>query len=181
VKIAIADFPITIPIPFEIYLEPTIDGEISFINFPLELHKCWDIGGATVTIDGSISSLYLRLIKMANTIAGLFGKDFLPAEYAQLLPDVDISEWLEIEEKPNSYEMLSHPRSFVCTDVKEVRVPAGTFNSYEVVLDYDPWAANWDVHTMYHFAPEIAMIIDGSLVIGDFVSVHAELVDTSFI
>ncbi|MDG6229080.1 MAG: C1 family peptidase [Candidatus Thermoplasmatota archaeon] len=180
VKMTIGDLPFAIPIPFDIKVEPIITGEISFIDLPLHLHKCWDNGGATVFIDGTISSPYLTLLYRINKIASLFGKGFLPSEYAQLLPDVDISDWFELEEIANQFEFLKHPRSFVCTALEEVIVPSGTFEAYKVVLEYQGVKDDLDVSMMYHYSPEVAMITDCSLDIGDDITVHAELVETSF-
>lgn len=180
IKMSIAEIPFKIPVPFEINLEPELDGGLTFINFPLNTNNCWSTGDTTISIDGTISSFYLKVIKMANAIAKLFGKEFLPPEYKQLLPDIDISKWLEIEEISNSFEIISHPRAFICTEIEEITVPAGTFESYEVTFDHEmAGESNFDVVFNYHFALEVAMIADASLTVGDFLSIHAELIKTA--
>jgi hypothetical protein len=152
---------------------------VKFIDFPIQLNHCWCTGDAIVSLDGEIKSFYLNLISKANTIAKLFGKGFLPYEYEQLLPDIDISDWLELEEIDNSFEIQSHPRAFVCTDQEQITVPAGTFDCYQVDFDYEPFEANWNVLFTYYFSPEIAMLSEATFDIGDFAHVHAELAETS--
>jgi C1A family cysteine protease/PKD repeat protein len=179
IKISIEGIPVSFPIPFDVTLNPILDGGISFIQFPIEVCNCWDTGGATVSLDGTISSFYLKVLKTANRIASLFGKEIISPEYAQLLPIIDISDFLDLEEVDNSFEIISHPRSFVCTDFEAVTVPAGTFDAYCVVLEYEHWTGDWNVDMGYHFSPEVAMITDASLDVGDMLFIHAELVETS--
>lgn len=181
IKVSIADLPIKIPFPFEIVLDPVIDNGITFIDFPMQINHCWCTGDATVSLDGEINSFYLNLITKINAIAKLFGKGFLTEEYEELLPDIDISEWLEMQEIENSFSIQSHPRAFVCTDIEQVTVPAGSFESYKVEFDYEPYYAEWGLSFGYFFSPDVAMLSDATLEFGDFARIHAELTDTSLL
>jgi hypothetical protein len=181
VKVSLDGFPLNIPVPFDVTIDPVIDEEFSFISFPLDVNKCWSTGENMVTIDGEISSFYLKLIKTVNTIAKLFGKGFLPEQFEQLLPILDISDLLEEMEIPNSFEVMSHPRSFVCKNFEPITVPAGTFDAFEILGSYESWNTNkdMDITAEYYFAPETAMIVDMSISIGDFASIHAELIESN--
>jgi len=86
-------------IPANINLNIEFDNPFEVIQFPLETGNIWGFPSntATISIDGSIQSVWLRLLTLVNRIVPI-----IPAEFAQYLPNVDIADVL------NDYGIETH-------------------------------------------------------------------------
>ncbi|GEM_PF-319266 len=145
-----------IPNDITINLEGDFDEPYSSLNFPLETEKGWGLPPAIVTLDGTARSPLFRLAKIANTLASLFGKSFLPPEIVFLLPVIDISELLTVMTESNEIEIPEIPdylyrdvRAFKCLTTTQHTVEAGTFPVREIsmvrgigMVYYSPDAGN---------------------------------------
>ena len=78
-------------IPANIDLTIEFDNPFVLLDFPLDDSNAWGLseGSVTVTIDGKIESIWLRILNIVNKIIPL-----IPEEFAQYLPVVDISDVL---------------------------------------------------------------------------------------
>jgi hypothetical protein len=130
-----------IPNGITIHLEAEFDEPYEPLNFPLETEKIWGLPPAIVTLDGTASSPLLRLAKIANTLASLFGRAFLPPEIVFLLPVIDIGELLTILRESNEIEIPEIPeglyrdvRPFKCLSTTQHAVEAGTFPAREISM-----------------------------------------------
>jgi hypothetical protein len=81
-----------IEIPANINIDIEFDQPIDILQFPLENDNYWGIPAnhVAITIGGSVESVWLRILDIINKIIPI-----IPAEIAQYLPDIDISEILE--------------------------------------------------------------------------------------
>ena len=129
------------PNDITINLEADFDEPYSPLNFPLETEKGWGLPPAIVTLDGTARSPLFRLVKIANTLAGLLGKSFLPPEFVFLLPVIDIGELLTLMMESNEIEIPEIPdylyrdvRAFLCLPTAQHTVDAGTFQVREISM-----------------------------------------------
>jgi len=131
-----------VTIPVEIDL--TIDFENPFeffMQFPLEDDNHWGFeeNVFTVSIDGKIDSVWLRILHFINKIIPI-----IPEQFAQFLPVVDISEVLESFGIPSEFEIdfpvnLDHYKAtnfFQVNGNENVNTKGGTYNCKKIsVLD----------------------------------------------
>ncbi len=124
-------------IPFSVNLDVTFDEPYQLFNYPLELNKGWGLPAGTITLDGTITSRYFRILLLLDRIAGLFGQDILPQYLAELLPVIDISDLLSTFGMSNVIEFAGLDNMFdenalKCRTEEEVTVDAGTFTTYDI-------------------------------------------------
>lgn len=124
-------------IPFTVNLDVTFDDPYQLLNYPLELGKGWGLPAATITIDGTVTSKYFKIISILDRLAGLFGRDLLPSYIADLLPVIDISELFETLGMSNVMEIAELDNLFDEHTLKvrteeDVTVEAGTFTTYNI-------------------------------------------------
>jgi hypothetical protein len=121
-----------------------IDITIDFIDpwplfqFPLEEGSEWGIpeGQALITIDGSVKSVWLRIINIINNFVPL-----IPEEFAQYLPNIDISELLEgmgipseIDLEIAAMEKFLRKTPFAVSGQEIVNVQGGSFSATRIKL-----------------------------------------------
>ena len=125
-------------IPVQIDLTIDFEDPFPLFAFPLEEGDKWGIpeGEVVVTIDGSSSSIWLRLLKIVNRFVPL-----LPPEIARHLPDIDISDLLDDLGIPSVMELeLSEMKSILRKSVFEVSgqetvdVEAGSYIATRIKL-----------------------------------------------
>jgi len=133
-----------ITIPANIDLNIVFDNAFEFLQFPLENGNIWGVPSntVTVTIDGSIESVWLRILNFVNKFV-----EIVPPEFAQYLPDIDISEILndygidtmyqiDIPEVPANllpYHSDTTPL-FEVVGSENINVAAGQFNAARISI-----------------------------------------------
>ncbi len=126
-------------IPIDVAIQAEFSQPFTLIDFPIGGDSNWGLPAFTVTVDGTVESIYFRIIYFINKLAAIIGLDFIPPEIEPFLPVIVISEvldYLGIENSidvPELNETLRKP-TFECMGMKSVNVPAGMFNSYEIAL-----------------------------------------------
>lgn len=130
-----------IPNDITINLEAVFDEPYSPLNFPMETDQGWGLPPAFVTLDGTVRSPLFRLLKLANTLASLLGRSFLPPEFVFLLPVVDIGELLTLMMDSNVIGIPEIPdylyrdvRAFLCLPTTQHAVEAGTFPARQISM-----------------------------------------------
>ena len=130
-------------IPFTLHINAVLelDHPYVIIDFPLDIDKSWGIPPANLTIDGTITSLWFRVIKIVNTITTVFGMPLLPPEFARLLPVIKIPELLSMFNLsnpmalPKIWDPLYHDiHPFLCKSVETVNVEAGGFKATKITM-----------------------------------------------
>jgi hypothetical protein len=166
--------PLPLLIPFEMAITIESDESYDIIEFPLYEEKTWAIPSVTISVDGSVQSIWLRVL---NIVDILTGHNLIPPEISSLLPVIDVSELLE-EFGLGKEIQIPVISSVACLGEEEVTVEAGTFQAFRISIP----------HLMeYSFAPETASILDLSMSLEDFatpygdlsVSMHGELMSTT--
>ena len=154
--------PIPLVIPFDITLAIACDEIFDPLVFPLYPEKTWNVPSVTITVDGSIKSIWLRVL---NIIDILTGQSIIPTEISSLLPVIDISELLE---GFGLGENIQIPviSSVTCVDEEEVTVEAGTFQAFRISI---PRLME------YSFALEPTSILDVSVVLEDLATPYGDL------
>jgi len=157
-----------IPIPMTIYLEVEMENPFPVIQFPLNSSfMVWGMPAINASIGGTIESIWLNIFNFINQkirkwgiippIARIFGLDEQMLQDASdmiddILPIIDIkyvlNEYLEVNNWVNTPEL---PFMFFCNDTAEITVPAGTFDTYEILIA-------GGLGTIY-YAPEVGNII----------------------
>lgn len=152
---------LTLRIPVEITLNTNFDNPYTILDFPLEIDKTWGLPYTNISIDGEVESVWLNIINFMNRIAKLFGYGFIPAEFEELLPVIDVSKALELLGYPNTFFVGETPPVFNCHSMEEITLPYGTVNAYNVNISVI------DVVNIY-YAPEVGNIVkisvDGSVI-----------------
>lgn len=130
----IISFPLpTIRVPVRVSLNIDFDVPYTLIDFPLSVDKTWSLPATTITVDGKITSIFLKLLNFINKIAGLFNIDLLPSELAEFLPDVDIGDVLNGYGNGNSFSIPENP-NIGCFSKNDISVGAGTYNAYNITV-----------------------------------------------
>lgn len=158
-KIKVTENPITplirflgLRIPLEINLNFDFSEPINIIDFPLEVEKIWGIPSTNISIDGRVESKWLNFINFVNRIFKLFNFGFIPTEFEEFLPVIDISKVFEFMGYPNSFSINEIPGIFFCNETHELILPYGTVNAYFI--------NNFMFKDMVkiYYAPEVANI-----------------------
>ncbi len=149
--------PLLLPairIPLSIEITTEFSTPCSLINFPISIDDSWGIPETTITVDGKISSIYLRPLHFIHRITRFF--QLIPDEFTEtsdlindLLPEPDIGEILMILQDSNTFEITETPELVYCSCYETITVPAGSFDSYKIELPaesgfycYSPTAKN---------------------------------------
>ena len=127
-------FPIpAIRVPARIYLNMDFDVPYTLIDFPISINKTWILPETTITIDGEITSIFLKLMNFINKIAGLFNVDLIPSEFAEFLPNIDIGDVLNGIGNGNSFLLPENP-NIGCYSIEDISIDAGTYNVYNITV-----------------------------------------------
>jgi hypothetical protein len=126
-------------IPFNVDLILDFDNSYTILQFPLGIGDSWGVEEAEITLDGTVTSRYLRILNIVNKLAAIFGLVIVPPEFAKYLPDIDISEYMTDQGIENVIELpamekLFRKPVFEVDSMKQVSVPAGSYSSYNVEL-----------------------------------------------
>jgi hypothetical protein len=126
-------------IPANIELNIAFDDAFELLQFPLENENIWGVSPNTVTvsIDGSVESVWLRLLSFVNKFIPI-----IPADFAGYLPNVDISEVLndfgidtmytiDIPEIPAELEKSA---IFEVMGSENINTQAGSINAVKVSI-----------------------------------------------
>ena len=125
-----------ISIPAQLDLTVDFEDPWPLFEFPLEEDKGWGIpaGQATITIDGSVESVWLRILSFVNKFIPV-----IPEEFAQYLPNVDISEFLEDMGIPTEIDLpiaameeFLRKTPFKVSGQETVNVEAGSFSATRI-------------------------------------------------
>jgi hypothetical protein len=127
-------------IPAVIEINIQCDQPLGLLEFPLENEKNWYIheNKLTVTIDGTIRSIWLRILNFINKFIPI-----LPPELAQFLPIIDISEVLNYFNYESVYEInipdldlkdSFKTKLFEIWGIEIIKVPAGNYNAVHVSI-----------------------------------------------
>ena len=153
---------IGLSVPFKFNAATTFAPTYNYLGFPLEEGNIWDIEGSSALISGELRSFWFYVIHFIERFSGY---DLLPNDIENLLPVIDISEALEIFGMSNPM-MLPTLTSVDCTDLKQITVPAGSFDAYEIVCSEG---------ITYYYAPEIANIIQVNVDISEMRTRNGEI------
>jgi hypothetical protein len=134
-------------IPANIELNIAFDDAFELLQFPLENENIWGFPSNTVTvsIDGSVESVWLRLLSFVNKFIPI-----IPADFAQYLPNVDISEVLndfgidstytidtpEVPAELMAYHADTTPL-FNVVGSETIETQAGSFNAAKISIIVD--------------------------------------------
>ena len=133
-----------ISIPANIDINIAFDNAFEILQFPLENENIWGFPAntVTVTIDGSIESIWLRVLNFVNKFVPI-----IPEEFAQYLPDIDISEILNDYGIDTSYQIdipeipavvLAYHRDttalFKVEGSETINTQAGSFNATKISI-----------------------------------------------
>ena len=150
----------TIRIPFDITLDINFDNPYPILDFPLHTYKVWGLPSTNVSVDGEISSIWLRIINFINNVLRIFGIDLIPPEYAKFLPVIDIGDVLEEFRGGSVFELSAVYPVFACFNTEDVMVEAGIFNAYNITIGEE--------NVRFYYAPEagniIKMSVDGNFI-----------------
>lgn len=124
-------------IPFSVDLSVSFNEPYELFDYPLELMKGWGLPGSNITIDGTITSPYFRLLSIIDKLAGIVGIDILPPFIADFLPIIDISEMLNSFGMSNemsipAFNDLFDEPALKCRSEEDITVKAGTFTTYDI-------------------------------------------------
>jgi hypothetical protein len=137
------------------------------LEFPLENDNYGYIheNAVTITIDGSVESVWLRILDIVNNFIPL-----IPAELAQFLPNVDVSEVLNYYEIPTEYE-FEYPdinikdtfktKIFEVWGTENVNTAAGTFNAVHVSL--------MEENIVLHYSEDVGNVVKLTGFVNDYI------------
>jgi hypothetical protein len=110
------------------------DVSVALLSFPLMPGMYWDLVATNFTVNGELSSFLFNVLNFINNFAKLFGKDFLPAPIAALLPVIDFNEALTTFLGANVFQIPGFAGVFYCPATETVDVPAGVYEAYNITL-----------------------------------------------
>ena len=167
-------------IPIEININAVFDQPYILLDFPINTDSEWGLPAGNITIDGTVNSIWLRILNIVNKLAKIIGMEFIPPELEQFLPVIDLSEVLESFGFPSTMEIPELEESFrkapfICSDQKTISVEAGTFDSYKITV----LSGMGDIY----YSPEVKNIVKITGYIGNFIpyleDIDIELVSVS--
>jgi hypothetical protein len=158
----------------KVTMNTTIDSStpVTLISFPLNIPSLWNMSATNVSLSGKIDSGWFHLIKFINDIATIFNITLIPEEYANLLPVIDIRDALETLGYPSVISIPSIEAAFYCVNMTEVSVPAGTYETYEIVIFGGTGAG--------YYAPSVGNIVKLSGEFPYFHTINMELTATNY-
>jgi hypothetical protein len=123
-----------IPIKGEIDLNIEMGTPLAMLEFPMATLTTWNLSATNFTLDGELRSIWLNIINFINKIASIFQIELIPPELAVLLPDVDLSDALDVLGVGSFFEIPEIPYAFVCLQRDNITVEAGTFDAYNISI-----------------------------------------------
>jgi hypothetical protein len=172
-----------ITIPAEIDLTIELDTPLElFMQFPLEDGDHWGFeeNVFTVSIDGRVESIWLRILSFINKFIPI-----IPEQFAQFLPVVDISEILDNFGIPSEFEIdfpinLDHYKStnfFQVNGNENVNTKGGTFNCKKISI--------LDDNANFYYCENAKNVVKLSAQLSDYIpileDINLELVETNTI
>jgi len=167
-------------IPIDVNIEVNFDQPYIFLNFPIDTGAEWGIPAGNITIDGTVESIWLKILYFVNKITSIVGIKLVSPELEQFLPVIDISEVLESYGYPAAIEIPAVDEAFrrapfICSDQKTVSVQAGTFDAYEITI----LSGMGNIY----YSPEVGNIVKATGYLGNFIpymeNIDLELVSVS--
>ena len=110
------------------------DSSVTLFKFPLMTGSSWNLSATNLSTTGTIQSLFFNLLNFLNNIAKLFGKEFLPADFAALLPVIDIKDAMTTYRGTNVFQVPVVPYAFLCLNTENISVIAGLFEAFNITL-----------------------------------------------
>lgn len=110
------------------------DSSVTLFKFPLMTGSAWNLSATNLSTTGTIQSLFLNLLNFLNNIAKLFDKEFLPADFAALLPVIDIKDAMMTYRGTNVFQVPVVPYAFMCFNKENISVIAGLFEAFNITL-----------------------------------------------
>jgi len=170
---------ILLSIPGTIDLHTHFDFPYAIIDFPFCVNQPWSLPASNVTFNGTIQSLWLRVLYLLNkTLGRIFPPDPGVIPYLELLPDVNIGKLLKLIYGTNVFHIPELLDIIICRNTEMITVPAGPFLAYNITINGMDGVAN-----MY-YAPEAGNLIKiaGNFedVLPSISNICAELIDTNF-
>jgi hypothetical protein len=89
-------------IPFKVDVICSFNPEYQLLEFPLNVEKTWGIKDTNITIDGTVTSKFLKRLNILNT---LLGGRIVPPEYKKYLSGINISQFLTEQGISNSIHL----------------------------------------------------------------------------
>ena len=123
----------------DVNIELTFDQPYILLDFPIDTGAEWGLPAGNITIDGTVESIWLKILYFVNKITSIVGIELIPPGLEQFLPVIDISEVLESYGYPTVVDIPAVDDSFrrapfICSDQKTISVQAGTFDAYEITI-----------------------------------------------
>ncbi|RLF39837.1 MAG: hypothetical protein DRN00_00920 [Thermoplasmata archaeon] len=125
----------TYPLVLNAQVDIDFDRPYTLVKFPLSAGDCWGLKAATVSIEleGSIESLWLRVLYTLNKVAKLFGFRLIAPEYEKLLPVIKIAGVKMSFNLPEIFgRAYADISTFECEEIENVTVEAGSFSAYKI-------------------------------------------------
>lgn len=175
-------------IPGDLNIDSNFNSPFAILDFPLSTYKLWGISSNSITIDGIINSIWLRFLNIMNKLLMLFDIDLLPPEIADGLPSIDVDEVLKLLGLPSVVNVPPIEIAFVCRDMEELTIEAGTYNAYNITTPIFEEIGN------FYYVPEVGKIakisINGDAISGlisalyggniEFSDINIELIETNY-
>ena len=172
---------VTIPAEIDLTIEFEKPFEF-FMQFPLTDGDYWGFeeNVFTISIDGRIDSIWLRILHFINKIVPI-----IPEQFAQFLPIVDISEVLESFGIPSMFEIdfpvnLDHYKStnfFQVNGNENVNTKGGTFNCKKISI--------LDDNANFYYCGDAKNVVKLCAQISDYIpileDINLEIVETNTI
>jgi hypothetical protein len=165
-----------IPVPGEIDVAVDFSNPFALLDFPLNTSKVWNLAYTNCSVDGSIQSIWFKIINFINIIADLLSIELLPPELSDLLPVLDIGDLLVLIYGTNVFEIPEVPFAFACSSMDNITVEAGTYSAYNISIVGGL--------AQCYYAPEVGNV---AKLYGDFTELlpyiqelNMELVDTNY-
>lgn len=112
-------------VPVTVSLDADLDTPLPVLQFPMDVGQIWGINDTVLTLDGLVESIWLKAANVINAILLRLGMELIPAELAELLPVLG---------HDNVFNLPAFEYAFVCLAREEVTVPAGTYDTFKVVV-----------------------------------------------
>jgi hypothetical protein len=164
----------SIPAVLEVDIE--FENPFEVMQFPLETNKIWGFPANTITvsIDGSVESIWLRILNFLNRFINI-----IPAEFAKYLPNIDISEILNDLGIETSYAIdIEMPANllpyhydntslFEVIGTENINTPAGSFNAAFMAIA--------DLNGRMYYAENAGYIVKISGFLSEYIPIISDL------
>jgi hypothetical protein len=123
-----------IPTKLTLNLQTNCTPPIALLSFPLNTETFWNLSATNFSLNGKIQNFWFNVLNFINKVAKLLGIDLFPPEIGGLLPKIDIKAALTTFIGGNVFQIPAFPAAFVCLNMENITVPAGTYNAYNVTI-----------------------------------------------